>query len=131
MKPPVVQVDPFSSVHGEVDRLLQGYFQREIPKPWPEWKAPSPANKSPGIFKPWRSRMALAASIALLFLAQLLLFRSYKWEATSTVTDKKPPLDVAEKILPGKGNQAGKKNGESHSGKKESLPPIPRMQNMR
>jgi hypothetical protein len=131
MKPPLVQFDPLSSVQDDVDRLLQGYFQREIPKPWPEWKAPAPAKKSRGIFKPWRSRLALAASIALLFMAQLLLFRSYKWEVPSTVTDKKPPLDVAQKILPGKGNQAGNKHGESPSGKKENLPPIPRMQNMR
>jgi hypothetical protein len=57
----------------EVDTLLRNFFRAEMPDPWPVLKAPAtepfrqerrPASR----WTPIRSRMALAASVALLLL---------------------------------------------------------------
>ncbi|HEV3255570.1 MAG TPA: hypothetical protein VG013_01695 [Gemmataceae bacterium] len=57
----------------DVDQLLRTFFQEEVPDPWPALEPPPPAR--PGQ-KPWslfRSRFALAASVALLLAGGLVL----------------------------------------------------------
>jgi len=62
----------------ELDGLLHAYFKAEMPEPWPKFKHPSRPAVIP-LKRPvaWRkyvsSRMALAACIAILILAQAFL----------------------------------------------------------
>jgi hypothetical protein len=67
-----------------LDNLLRAYFQAEMPNPWPSLEAPPrrlrvasprPAAKSGGSLL--RSRLALAASIALLVSGPLFLAGSF------------------------------------------------------
>jgi len=109
------------STTDDVDRLLQSYFRREMPSSWPAWKAPARvagAGEGLGICKTWRSRFALAASIALLLLGQLWLFGSYRVEEPF-VLDRKPPLDVAEKIPTGKGGKSTTQSPDPTAEKKD------------
>jgi hypothetical protein len=62
----------------EIDGLLRAFFRAEVPHPWPAWKAPAapqttPVRPAPSRPAPWRSRLALAASVALLALSALFL----------------------------------------------------------
>src|SRR5205807_413925 len=57
----------------EVDRLLRGFYQAEMPDPWPSFEAPAETPRAlpfpapaPRSSLSARSRLALAASIALL-----------------------------------------------------------------
>jgi len=58
----------------DLDRLLSDFFRSELPHPWPEAKIPDeqpkslPARKSSPRWATFRSRFALAASIALLLV---------------------------------------------------------------
>ena len=56
----------------DVDGLLRNFFRAEMPDPWPTLKAPvemkSTKPTAPRRWAPVRSRMALAASVALLLL---------------------------------------------------------------
>lgn len=61
----------------DLDGLLRAFFQAEMPRPWPALKAPPPSRPSVppvpvrrGLF---RSRLALAASLALLVTGALAL----------------------------------------------------------
>jgi hypothetical protein len=51
-----------------MDDLLHDYFQAEMPKPWPTFKAPKQARakKSETLWSRYSGRVALAACIALL-----------------------------------------------------------------
>ena len=59
----------------EIDGLLRAFFRAEVPDPWPVLKPPAAA-ETPAVLRrirrrPWtmmRSRLALAASIALLLI---------------------------------------------------------------
>jgi hypothetical protein len=73
-----VIVPPRVPPEDEIDRLLRAFYRAEVPHPWPAWKAPdgpqtSPAPPAPWRKSLWRSRLALAASVALLALGSLLL----------------------------------------------------------
>jgi hypothetical protein len=63
----------------ETDGLLRAFYRAQMPHPWPDWKAPAdrplttPVRPGPAPARPWRSRLALAASVALLALSTLLL----------------------------------------------------------
>ncbi len=53
-----------------LDALLRGFFRSEMPDPWPAWKAPN-QGKPTSSARRWtavRSKLALAASVALLLL---------------------------------------------------------------
>src|SRR5712692_10154259 len=89
-------VDPMSRERNpdETDRLLREFFQAQMPDPWPNLEPPAqpiaaPA-QAPG--RRWnlvRSRLALAASIALLVGGHLFLSGTFR-------TDEKPRDDSAE-----------------------------------
>jgi hypothetical protein len=59
----------------EMDELLHDYFQGEMPRPWPTFKAPKPRRmKVPASFWAQSSgRLALAACVALLVGGYLTL----------------------------------------------------------
>jgi hypothetical protein len=59
----------------EIDGLLHGYFQAEMPHPWPAFHTPKPNRiKRPASFwSRYSGRVALAASIALLVVGYLAL----------------------------------------------------------
>lgn len=57
-------------VGDEIDALLRAFFQAEMPKTWPAFKAPvTPAAQASGLWAKSRSQLALAASVTMLLLA--------------------------------------------------------------
>lgn len=65
----------------EIDRLLGAYFQKEMPHPWPKASLTGPTVQLANAESRWsssRSRMALAASVALLVAGAMLLGGSFK-----------------------------------------------------
>ncbi|HKB38519.1 MAG TPA: hypothetical protein VKD72_18900 [Gemmataceae bacterium] len=73
VEPPSLD-SPWRGRHGDLDRLLSDFFRSEMPHPWPEAPRPDeqptilplPARKPRPRRSAWRSRLALAAAIALL-----------------------------------------------------------------
>jgi len=73
VEPPSLD-SPWRGRHGDLDGLLSDFFRSELPKPWPEPPIPDeqpqtlplPARKPFSRWSAVRSRLALAASIALL-----------------------------------------------------------------
>lgn len=59
----------------DVDRLLHGFFQSELPRQWPAPPKAAPAIVRPSL--PWRSRGTLAASVAVLLIGSLWLCGSF------------------------------------------------------
>jgi hypothetical protein len=59
----------------EVDRMLRDYFQSELPRPWPAFRAPRSAriNEAPSLWSRCGGRIALAACITLLAAGYLSL----------------------------------------------------------
>ncbi len=76
--------DPASTFRSgdDLDGLLRQFFQAEMPDPWPRLVPPEAASApAPVRWRGWtllRSRLALAASLALLVGGQLLLAGSYR-----------------------------------------------------
>ncbi len=68
-----VIVPPRVPPDDEIDGLLRAFFRAELPHPWPAMKAPAAPPTAPARPALWRSRLALAASVALLALGSLLL----------------------------------------------------------
>lgn len=70
------QLQPSGSPVDKIDHLLRAFFRAEVPDPWPAAPTPEivsrplPARRRDSL---WRSRLALAASIALLLIGQWLL----------------------------------------------------------
>ena len=70
---------PSNQPGDDVDKLLRSFFQSEMPDPWPSLEAPAPrtlalpARPAPARGSLFRSRLALAASIALLIGGSLML----------------------------------------------------------
>jgi len=58
-----------------MDTLLHDYFEAEMPKPWPAFKAPmQPRAKKPASFwSQYSGRLALAACVALMVAGYLTL----------------------------------------------------------
>jgi hypothetical protein len=77
--PPPVTPGPDSSGGDGLDRLLRAFFRAELPDPWPAFEAP--ADEPPALLplRPagraslFRSRLALAASVALLLAGPWML----------------------------------------------------------
>jgi len=71
VEPPSLD-SPWRGRHGDLDGLLSDFFRSELPKPWPEPPIANeqpktlPARKLSSRWSAVRSRLALAASIALL-----------------------------------------------------------------
>jgi hypothetical protein len=57
----------------DLDRLLRAFFRREVPTPWPRWKAPAAASLARVRGPLTTSRLALAASVAALLAGGWLL----------------------------------------------------------
>lgn len=92
--------------HDELDGMLRLYFQAQMPKPWPAFRQPAlvakPNRSSSGLS--WRSRLALAASVAILLVSQIWLARSFHDEHRPNVTE--PGIDVAHPPrVPGESTQ--------------------------
>jgi hypothetical protein len=68
-----VIVPPRVPPDDEIDGLLRAFFRAEVPHPWPAMKAPAAPPPAPARPALWRSRLALAASVALLALGSLFL----------------------------------------------------------
>ena len=67
----------------ELDALLRAFFQAQMPKPWPAFKAPATPSAQTSWWVKSRSRLALAASVALLLLGSW-------WLSGSTANYKTP-----------------------------------------
>jgi hypothetical protein len=83
----------------DLDHLLATFFRREVPHPWPVLKPPAPVPAADGqaAARPLsRSRLALAASVALLVVGQGLLNRAYHKDEPPAAGD----VDVASKSAP-------------------------------
>jgi hypothetical protein len=103
-----VIVPPRVPPDDEIDGLLRAFFRAELPHRWPAMKAPAPptvpappAPRRPAL---WRSRLALAASVALLALGSLFL---------PGQAPREPQASPVPGISPGPG-----------SAKREKLPPV-------
>jgi hypothetical protein len=94
-----VLVPPRVPPDDEIDGLLRAFFRAEVPHPWPAWKAPAtPRSTAPDRTAPprqalWRSRFALAASVAVLALGSLFLPGKAPREAQAP---GRPPLSNPE-----------------------------------
>jgi hypothetical protein len=109
--------------------LLSGFFRAQLPAPWPAWTPPGvlppPAASQPGRRALSRSRLALAASVAILFSGQLWLQHVY--QADEPAPGGAAPVDIASP--PGKHDQRPKGEAELKSSTKDlphSLPSRPR-----
>src|SRR5262245_40508268 len=70
MKLIAAKPEPADRSPDELDGLLRAYFCSEMPEPWPALNPPVPAPRTESSW--WtksRSRLALAASVAVLLLA--------------------------------------------------------------
>src|SRR6516164_7032775 len=74
---PPTQLGDARSPEDEIDGLLRAYFRAEMPHPWPTFQAPVPLQEARPLrrFSLMRSRLALAASVALIILGSLFLAR--------------------------------------------------------
>jgi len=57
----------------DLDGLLRNFFRSEMPNPWPTMTAPAIENPTPTWWSRSRSRLALAASVALLLVGSWFL----------------------------------------------------------
>jgi len=72
-RPPV---DPrHSRDPDDMEQLLRTFFEEEMPEPWPAVEPPPPARPGRKGWSLFRSRFALAASVALLLTGSLWLSR--------------------------------------------------------
>lgn len=81
----------------EVDQLLQDYFQAEMPKPWPQFKAPRAARPQT-TWARYSGRMALAACVSLLVAGYLMLGGAFPAMSRdpNAVHDVVPPIGMKE-----------------------------------
>lgn len=109
----------------ELDGLLSAFFQSELPRAWPELELtaapptlPVPSRRPAGRPPVWRSRFALAASLALLLGGVGLLSgkfpevvtpltRAHGDGGTATLDrDDHPRMHIQERIIIGPSGQA-------------------------
>src|SRR5438046_2941308 len=89
--PPTLDAGQHGRLGDDLDGLLSAFFRSEIPSPWPGSPLPE---ETPVILRPaparksfFRSRLALAASVALLISGSWLLSDSFKDAPTSGKSD--------------------------------------------
>jgi hypothetical protein len=100
MEPPLVNRSNDSPAEEELDGLLRAFFRDELPQPWPALTLPAAAvlplsptsSTRPGGLS--RSRVALAASVALLFGGQAWLHDSYQEDEPSQLNSDSSPADL-------------------------------------
>ncbi len=76
----------------KIDGALQRYFEKEMPKPWPAFTYPqaSPFARPARSTRTWMSRLALAASVALLFVGYWSLSQLFPGPATPSEAGFRP-----------------------------------------
>lgn len=103
----------------DLDQLLRNFFRGEMPDPWPTMKAPAIENPTPTWWTRSRSRLALAASVALLLVGSWCLSGSTPEytapvvngprDTSSGAADKKPwDIDLIRDKVKGIENSANK-----------------------
>jgi hypothetical protein len=92
----------------ELDGLLRAYFQAELPDPFPSLEAPAPRAVSlsprpaPSRWNLFRSRLALAASVALLIAGPLFIPAGAERPRDPSALDGQPsPGSAHSRELPG------------------------------
>jgi hypothetical protein len=75
----------------DVDGVLRAFFKTQMPAPWPSLKAPSVGAENATGWPMMRSRLALAASVALLALG--LSFVSGAFHGRSNPTEQRITVD--------------------------------------
>jgi hypothetical protein len=76
----------------DIDRTLRAFFKAEMPEPWPSLEAPAPRRPATIPFAPpparrgslLRSRLALAASVALLAMGLAVLAGAFQGKPTAS-----------------------------------------------
>jgi hypothetical protein len=95
---------PVTGPKDNLDELLRAFFQAEMPSPWPTLEAPEPQPILLPAKRPWsmtplkRSRLALAASVALLVGGSLFMAGHFEGQPPETL--KSPGGGTAEQIDP-------------------------------
>jgi hypothetical protein len=81
----------------DVDRVLRAFFKAQMPDPWPSLEAPAPprtlpfpAARSAARWPLMRSRLALAASVALLVVGLLFMSGAFRGSADQKAGDLVP-----------------------------------------
>ena len=91
---------PHDEARPEVDELLHDYFQAEMPKSWPAFKAPRPARtkQSESLWSRYSGRLALAACVALLLGGYLALSGYFPTPTLSNgIEDATRPAAIRDK----------------------------------
>jgi len=73
LEPPSVDWRETSRPADDLDGLLRAFFRAELPRPWPAFRYASTPTNRPGRWVLFRSRIVLAASLALLLGGEALL----------------------------------------------------------
>lgn len=81
----------------ELDAMLRAFYRSEMPHPWPE-AACGRLRRDHGRSSWWNSRLALAASIALLLLGSLLLSGAFRAAPHSGGANSGP--ETAKPVVP-------------------------------
>jgi len=91
----------------ELDRLLMGYFQSEVPSPWPS--LPTPGSTQPAAVASNRhlsqSRLVLAASILALLIGSWILTGQRLGPANSGVSLQEGAAKVPMDLRPDSGTR--------------------------
>jgi hypothetical protein len=92
--PPVDHSD--RSSEDELDGLLRAFYKAELPNPWPSFEAPADRNLILPLrpfgkrFPMWRTRLALAASVAFLVAGPIALSAYLSGTNTNTAAATVP-----------------------------------------
>jgi len=100
----------------DIDRTLRAYFKAQMPDPWPSLEAPAPRRPAtiPFVAPParrgglFRSRLALAASVALLATGLGIIAGAFQGKTSApspNVTTPQavvPPLPGQAPVIPGR-----------------------------
>ena len=96
LEPPSTETARFGRPSDPLEAVLRAFFEAEMPRPWPEMPATLPFRETQPARRPRlnRSRLVLAASVALLLIGQWFLLGNFDPEPTG---GRGPHQDVAKK----------------------------------
>src|SRR5262245_57846704 len=78
LEPPTTPCSTVPHPEGELDHLLRSFFRAKMPAAWPALNPPAEAPRPQQARALSRSRLALAAAVALLLGGQIVLSRFYQ-----------------------------------------------------